>query len=392
MSSCFGFLAIVASAVFASQVAVAIAADSDPADKRASRLPIYIGTGTSGASKGIYLTQFNPADGSLSSAELVAELRNPTFLAVHPARPLLLASSELGAAGKDAQTMSAYAIDPKDGKLTLLNRRQSASHSECHLAIDRSGKFVIATSYSDGTVTCLPIEADGRFGEPVCVVRHSGSSVTPRRQASARAHGVTFDAANRFAFIADLGLDRIMIYRFDSTTGKLTPNDPPSVEMAPGAGPRHFVFHPNGRFGYVINEIDSTITAMTYNADRGALEIVQTVPTLPVEYPRDKNSTAEIACHPSGKFLYGSNRGHNSIAAFAVDEATGKLNLIGHESTQGKTPRNFMVDPSGGFLLAANQDSNNIVVFRIDAASGKLQPTGKTLAAPMPMCLVPAAR
>lgn len=363
------------------------AAAAEPG-KESERLLVYIGTGTQGSSKGIYRTWFNPTDGTLAPVAVAAELSNPTFLAVHPQRPLLYAASELSAsAGKDARAMSAFAIGPKDGALTPLNQQASGSISECHLAIDHSGQYVLATSYSDGTVTSLPIEADGRLGKLACVVQHKGSSVVPNRQSTPRAHGVYFDAPNHHALVADLGLDKILMYRFDTSNGKLTANEPPSISMAPGAGPRHFAFHPNGRYGYVINEIDSTITAMTYDAERGVLAMLQTVSTLP-EQCKERNSTAEIQVHPSGRFLYGSNRGHDSIVAFAIDDQTGKLRLIGHEPTQGKAPRHFMIDPSGKFLLAANQGSDNVVVFQIDAETGKLSATGHTLAAPTPMCIV----
>ncbi len=208
----------------------------------------------------------------------------------------------------------------------------------------------------------------------------------PQRQDAPHAHSINLDAANRFAFAPDLGLDKVMIYRFDAAQSTLTPNDPPAAAVAPGSGPRHFAFHPNGRLAYAINELASTITAFEYDAGRGTLQTLQTVSTLPDGF-EGKSFTADVHVHPSGKFVYGSNRGHDSIAAFAVDEATGKLTAIGHQSTEGKTPRNFGIDPTGAYLLAANQDTDNVVVFRIDAGSGKLQPTGQSIRVPMPVCV-----
>ncbi len=357
-----------------------------PAKPRADGLLTYIGTYTNGASQGVYLTRFDPARGALRPVTLAAKVANPSFLAIHPSRPLLYAISELEQpAGKDAGTLSAYAIDPKQGKLKLLNRQLSGNKVGCHVIVDRSGRYVLAASYGGGTVTCLPILPDGRLGEATCLVKHHGSSVVSGRQAGPHAHGVAMDPANRFAFVTDLGLDKIMIYRFEAG-GRLTANDPAYFATAPGAGPRHFVFHPNGRYAYVINEINSTITALDYDAGRGTLHELQTISTLRTSFHGD-NSTAEIQVHPSGRFLYGSNRGHDSIAIFAVDEATGKLRLVGYESTRGKTPRNFILDPTGRYLLAANQDSDNIVVFRIDSHTGKLSANGSVLAVPAPVCI-----
>jgi 6-phosphogluconolactonase len=376
-----------------SQPAMIMAEDSATATTNAATtansgsLLVYFGTGAQGDSKGIYQSRFNAQDGTLEPAKLAATIDNPTFLAIHPTQPWLYSASELNNSNdKDVFTMNAFRLDPKSGELTFLNHQTSGSHAECHLAVDPSGKNVLAASYSDGRVSCLPIEADGLLGKLSCMIQHEGASVGTR-QKTPKAHGIFFDAANRFVFVPDLGIDKVMVYRLDAEHGKLTPNDPPSISMAPGAGPRHFVFHPNGRFAYVINEINSTVTAMTYDAQHGALETMQTVSTLPDAY-QGKSTTAELQMHPSGKFLYGSNRGHDSIVIYAVDPQTGKLTLVGHESTQGKTPRHFTLDPTGNFLLAANLESNNIVVFRVDAGTGKLQPTGNSIAVPSPMCVL----
>jgi 6-phosphogluconolactonase len=232
-----------------------------------------------------------------------------------------------------------------------------------------------------------PVQVDGRLGAASDIVQHYGSSVDPERQTAPYAHSVNIDPDNRYALVADLGMDKVMVYRLDLEQGKLVPNDPPFASLHAGAGPRHLAFHPNRKYVYVINELDSTMTAFSYLAEAGELSEIQTLSTLPEGYPGEQSSCADIHVAPSGKFVYGSNRGHDSIAIFAVDLATGKLSLVGHESTQGKTPRNFAIDPSGTFLLAANQDSSTVVSFRIDQQTGELHPTGDVAQIPTPVCL-----
>jgi len=299
----------------------------------------------------------------------------------------LYAVGEVGSfGGKNGGVVDAFAIDPKSGKLTLLNQQSSQGPGPCHLMVDHSGKCVVVANYSGGSVACLPIQDDGRLGEATCFVQHQGASVHPQRQQGPHAHGVNIDAANRFAFVADLGLDKVMVYRLDASQGKLTANDPAWLATAPGAGPRHFAFHPSGRYAYVINELNSTITALGYDAERGTLQALQSVSTLPDGF-RGNSTGAEVEVHPSGKFVYGSNRGHDSIAAFAVDDGTGKLRLVGHEPTQGKTPRNFAIEPGGKYLLVANQEGHNIVVLRINPDSGELRATGNTVEVSSPVCI-----
>jgi 6-phosphogluconolactonase len=254
------------------------------------------------------------------------------------------------------------------------------------LVVDRTGKTVLVANYGGGSVAALPVDADGRLGKATSAIQHSGSSVDAQRQATPHAHSINVDPSNRFAVAADLGLDKLLIYRLDAAKGTLAPNDPPSASVAPGSGPRHFAFHPNGQFAYVINEMRCTVTAFAFDSQRGALREIQTITTLPHEV-KEGYSTAEVQVHPSGKFLYGSNRGHHSIAIFAIDSATGKLNAVGHQSTGGKTPRNFAIDPTGQFLLAENQDSDNIVVFRIDTKTGELKATGHVVDVPSPVCV-----
>ena len=280
--------------------------------------------------------------------------------------------------------MTAFAIGA-DGKLTPLNQQPSRGSAPCHLVVDRAGKTLLLANYGGGSVAAFPIGPDGRLGESTAFVQHSGSSTNPQRQKEPHAHSINLDAANRFAVAADLGLDKVLVYRFDAAKGTLSPNEPPSTSVKAGSGPRHFAFHPNGRNAYVINEIASTVTAFQYDAAQGVLKEVQTLSTLPKGYTGD-TSTAEVQVHPSGKFLYGSNRGHDSIAVFAI-EANGTLRYIENTPTGGSTPRNFGISPDGKYLLAANQKSDNVVVFRIDPKSGRLTSTGNTLEVPSPVCV-----
>jgi 6-phosphogluconolactonase len=360
--------------------------------EQTGKVRLYIGTYTWKASKGIYLSRLDLATGALEAPVLAATATNPSFLAIDPSQRFLYAVGEVDRfGGQKGGVLSAFAIDFQSGKLTLLNQQSTRGPGPCHVAVDRTGRWALVANYSGGSVACLPIQQDGRLGEASDFVQHKGSSVNPQRQQGPHAHAAYFDAHNRFVFMPDLGLDKVMIYRFDADNGKLTANDPAFVSMAPGAGPRHLAFHPNGHFAYVINEINSTVTVLAYDAARGALKPIESVSTLPEGF-RGKSTCAEVVVHPSGKLLYGSNRGHDSIVAYAIDARTGKLRLIGHEPTQGKAPRNFAIDPSGAFLLAANQDGDNVVVFRIDAENGKLQATGHSIKVGAPVCVEFAAR
>jgi 6-phosphogluconolactonase len=354
--------------------------------EKTGKLWVLVGTYTQGKSKGIYRCELDLATGKLSAPQLAAETVSPSFLAVHPSRRFLYAVGETDeSADKKTGTVSAFSLDTKTGALQRLNRQSSGGIHPCHLVVDRRGKYVLVANYSSGNAAVLPIEEDGRLGERTALVQHTGKGADPSRQAGPHAHSINLDAANRFAVVADLGLDKVFVYRFDSDKGLLSQNDPPSLELDPKSGPRHFAFHPNGRYGYVINEMASTVTALKYDAERGRLEKVQTVSTLPQRRPR--NSTAEVQVHPSGKFVYGSNRGHNSIAVFAVDAETGKLTPAGHQGSGIKVPRNFGIDPTGQFLLVANQDGDSILVFRIDPQTGALEATGEKVDVPKPVCV-----
>lgn len=351
------------------------------------RVRVYFGTYTRGDSQGIYVSVLDLASGRLSPPVLAAEAVNPAFLAIHPKQPWLYSVGEVGDfAGRRSGAVYAFRIDPQTGMLTLLNEKPSGGTGACHASLDHSGRFVLVANYGGGNASVLPIEADGRLGEATAFVQHEGSSINPRRQTAPHAHAAYVDPENRFALVVDLGLDRVMIYRFDAQHGTLAAHDPAWISVNPGAGPRHFAFHPQGRFAYVINELQSSVTAFAYDASQGSFEELQTVSTLPADFQED-NTTAEILVHPSGRFLYGSNRGHDSIAVFAIDPQDGRLQPVQHQATGGQTPRNFGIDPTGQFLLAANQASDSVVVFRIDPSTGELKATGHQVQVPTPVCV-----
>jgi len=348
---------------------------------------VYIGTNSQGESGGIFQAVLNPVDGTLSEPQLAAQAVNPSFVAIHPNRRFLYAIGQADMVeGKPVRGAVAFAINAKTGMLTRLNARSSEGAGPCHLVVDSAGRNVLIANYGGGSVAVLPIRPDGRLEPASAFVQHEGRSIHPRRQTGPHAHSINLDAAGRFAFVADLGLDQVLVYAFSPEAGTLTPHAPPFVKVAPGAGPRHFAFHPTGRFAYVINELDSTMTSFAYDARQGRLTSLQTVSTLPAGFT-EENTTAEVVVHPSGDFVYGSNRGHDSIAAFRIDPETGHLAPLGHTSTGGKTPRNFAMDPHGRFILAENQDSDSVVVLRVDPETGTLAPTGSRITVPAPVCI-----
>lgn len=351
---------------------------------------VYVGTYTGPKSQGIYAYRFGAATGQITPLGLVAETTNPSFLAVDPSRQFLYAVNEVGDyQGQKSGGVSAFSIDRKTGKLTFLNEVASRGADPCHVSLDRTGKFVLVANYTSGSVAVFPVLADGRLGDASAFIQHHGSSVNHERQEGPHAHMISVTKSSPFALVADLGLDELLVYFFHD--GSLSPNYRPFAKVQPGSGPRHFAFNPTGKFVYLINEMSSTITTFaftgfTYDMAVGELREIGTVSTLPKDF-KGENSAAEIAVHPSGKFLYGSNRGHDSIAVFSIDPRRGTLTLLEHVSTQGKTPRNFAIDPTGSYLFAANQDSDSIVVFRIDRATGRLTPTGQKLDVPSPVCV-----
>ena len=346
---------------------------------------VYIGTYTRPPSQGIYAWRFEAASGKLTPLGLAAETSNPTVLAVDPKQRFLYAANE-----DKAGAISAFAIDPANGRLKLLNQVPSRGSGPCHVAVDPGGKWVFAANYNSGSVAVFPVHEDGTLGEATGFVQHAGSSVNTQRQSGPHAHSANLSPDGRWLLVADLGLDQILSYRVDAVKGTLSPGDPPFTKIAPGSGPRHMAFGRDGRFAYAISEILSTVTVFRYNSARGSLQELQTVQVTPEGYTGPKSS-AEIAVDPSGKFLYGSNRGDSTIAVFRIDADKGTLTLVERVSTQGKTPRNFAIDPSGAFLFAANQDSGNVVEFRIDPATGRLTPAGTVLEVANPVCIVFAA-
>jgi 6-phosphogluconolactonase len=351
---------------------------------------VYVGTYTKAKSKGIYMFRLQTTGLEVSQnitlvpMGLAAESANPSFLELDLKRRLVFAVNEVDSfQGKPTGAVSAFSVDPATGKLNLLNQRASMGTGPCHLTLDKAGKNLLVANYGSGSVAVLPVAADGKLGEATEMVQHSGKSVHPQRQKGPHAHCVTLDRDNRFAFVCDLGLDRVVGYQFDGTKGKLTASS--YVSTKPGAGPRHMVFRPDGRFAYVLNEMNSTVTAYAYDPKAGALKELQTLRTLPEPYD-GPNSCAEVDVHPSGKFLYASNRGHNSVVLFEVHPEKGTLTFVEEQGTGGKVPRHFGIEPSAKHLVIANQDSDSLLVCRIDAGNGRLKPSGVFAEAPVPVC------
>ena len=344
---------------------------------------VFVGTYTKdNKSEGIYAFRMDPATGAWTKlAQTLPRLNNPSFLAIDRARHRLFAANEVS----EGQ-VAALRFDPESGALTLLNQQSSVGKDPCHVSVAKSGRFLLVANYSSGTFSLLPIAADGSLRPPTDTVQDQGTGPNKGRQEGPHAHSINFDPSGKLAYGCDLGIDKIRIFRPDTKTGKLVPSAPSFVSVHPGAGPRHFAFHPRKRFAYAINELDCTLTAFAFNPTSGVLTELQTITTLPRPY-QSTDSCADIHLSPDGRFLYGSNRGHDSIAIFAVDATTGRLSVVGHESTQGKTPRNFALDPTGTFLYAANQSSDSIVAFRIDKKTGKLSATGQKTEVPSPVCI-----
>jgi len=351
------------------------------------KLLVYVGTYTSGKSKGIYLYRLDLKSGELKHVAKTKDVKDPSFLALAPGRRNLYAVNEVeDFGGKKSGALSSFAIDQRNGNLRLLNQQPSLGGAPCYVDVDRGGRFVLVANYSGGNVAVLPIRSDGSLGEATDLKQYHGSSINLERQEGPHAHCIVLDPANRFAYGCDLGTDKVMIYRFDARRGKLIPGRMPWVQLKPGAGPRHITFRPDGKHAYVINEMHATVTVFAHDRERGTLKEVQTIPTLPADFTAE-NTSADIHVSPDGRFLYCSNRGHDSIAAFQIDPRHGKLTFVAHQSSGGKAPRNFAIDPTGAFVLVANQKSDNIVTFRRDAKTGRLSATGHVAEVPSPVCL-----
>lgn len=341
---------------------------------------VYFGcyTNAKSGSKGIHISKFNTTTGDLSEPDLAAETGSPSFLAIHPSKKFLYSVGEMGTPGQKGGAVSAFSISQPDGKLTLINQVSSVGAGPCHISVDKTGKMAMVANYGGGSVASYSIQDKGGLSEAQTFVQHEGSSVNLKRQAGPHAHSLNTSPDNRFGFACDLGLDKVLIYKLDPATGKMTSHGHATV--APGSGPRHFAFHPSGKYAFVNNEILMTVTSFAYDAEKGTLTEIATVSTLP-EADRSKTglSTAETVAHPNGKFVYVSNRTHDTIAVFSCDPATGRLTLIQNAPAEGEIPRNFNLDPTGKWMIVAHQNSNTAALFKVDQDNGKLSFTGKKI-------------
>jgi 6-phosphogluconolactonase len=352
-----------------------------------NRQDFYVGNYGTGQDGGIYLCRIKLITGEMILRGSILGIDNPSFLSIDASNNYLIAVNEVTEiSGNPGGSVSSFKIDPENGKLTFINMQSTLGASPCYVSIDRSGKFILIANYSGGSIMVFPILEGCMIGKNVEFIQHTGKSIVPDRQESPHPHSIITSPDNRYVFVPDLGLDKILIYRFNQKTGKLRPNEIPYISLKPGAGPRHFTFRKDGKFAYVINELDSTITAYRYYPDEGKLKEIQTITTLPGEFT-GTSYCADIHIHPNNQFLYGSNRGHNSITLFSIDPLKGKLKLKGFTETLGDFPRNFAIDPSGQYLLAANERSDSIYSFRINTVTGELIPTGYMIEIPKPVCI-----
>jgi len=377
------------SSAFLYSLAFFIPLSASAAEPQNGKYLLYVGTYTQdgSTSKGIYAFRYDAATQEVTSLGLAAETTNPSWVALHPNGRFLYAVNEVqNYNGPNSGGVSAFSVDRATGKLTFLNEVASRGADPCYITVDQSGKYILVANYTGGSIAAFPISADGKLGKASAFVQHTGHGLNPKRQEAPHAHSIDLSPDEHFAFVDDLGLDELLVYKFDKSKGSLKPNNPPFAKLDAGAGPRHFALHPSGKFAYVVSEMASTVTAFSVDLKAGVLHRSQSISTLPDDF-KGENDDAEIVVHPSGKFLYASNRGHDSITVFAIDAAKGTLTVVEHASTKGKTPRNFAIDPTGTLLFAENQQSNNIVIFRIDEKTGKLTPTGKVLEVGQPVCI-----
>jgi 6-phosphogluconolactonase len=362
-------------------IGLVIAANLQAADAaKPEKLWVFVGTYTGTTSKGIYRFEMDTATGKLSNRELAVEVANPSFLVLHPTNKFLYCVNEGGTGG-----LTGFTLDAKTGKLAKINEQPAGGEAPCHIAVDPKGKTVLIANYTGGNINAYPIDAEGKLGSTSAFIQHTGKGGA-KGDIPPHAHSVSVSKDGRFVFVSDAGIDKVLVYKLDSNTGKLTPNDPPFFQAAKGAGPRHFAFHPSDPLAFVINETDSTLTSMKLDPDKGSLTKIQTVSTLPGGFPGERNSTAEVVVHPSGKFVYGSNRGHDSIVGFKIG-TDGKLTLIGWAREGVKEPRNFNIDPTGQYMVVGSQRADTIVVFKIDQESGELKSTGQTVEVGTPVCI-----
>jgi 6-phosphogluconolactonase len=368
-------------------VAPSVTTRAATADADFPRLIAYIGTYTGPKSEGIYAFRVDARTGATEPLGCVAHAVHPSFLALHPSGRFLYAVSEVNASADiPGGSVLAFAVDRKTGKLSLFNQQASGGAGPCHLTVDKTGRHVLVANYGGGSVAVLPIREDGALGAATCVVQHQGASVHPQRQRQPHVHSVNLAPDNRYALVADLGTDHVMVYRFDAAHGTLETPAAQAFQTPPGSGPRHLAFHPGGQRVLVLNELSSSLMLLDYDPATGRLAPLQTVSTLPEDFSGE-NTTAEVAVHPNGRWVFASNRGHDSLAVFALDPAVQRLERLDHVSTRGRTPRHFALDPAGRFLWAANQATHNLVLFRVDEATGRLQPTGQTHEVGSPVCI-----
>jgi len=355
-----------------------------------NRYFVYVGTYTEGegaTGKGIYLFRYNADTGDVHPLGLAAETTNPSWVTLHPNGRFLYSVNEVQKyQGPNSGGVSAFSVDQATGKLTFLNEVATRGADPCYVTVDRSGKFVLVANYTGGSIAVFPILPDGKLGDATAFVQHTGHGTNPERQEGPHAHSINMSPDNRFAFVDDLGLDELLIYKFDSAKGTLTPNDPPFAKLDPNTGPRHFALGPDANFAYVIGEMGHTVTVFSNDSRTEKLKKVQTISTLPAGFT-GRNDDAELEVHPSGKFLYASNRGHDSIAVYTIDAIRGTLSLVELAHTQGKEPRSFAIDPTGKVLFVANQNSNNIAMFKLDQRTGRLTPAGQVLEVGSPVCV-----
>jgi 6-phosphogluconolactonase len=341
---------------------------------------LLVGTYTSGKSEGIYTFKFNVKTGEFSPESIAKNIKNPSFLAISSDSKYVYSAGETDKQG----SVHSFAFDKKTGVLTPLTSQSANGNYPCHVTVDKTRKWVICGNYGAGNLSVFPVQADGSIGKAMQTIQHEGKSINPGNQESPHVHSINIAPNNVDVFVADLGIDKIMAYNLDTKTGKLSAGNPPFTTVKAGSGPRHFEFHPNGKFAYCIQEISGEVVAYEYK--KGSLNTIQTISTKPADLKGDLNC-ADIHISPDGKFLYGSNRVHDSLVIYEVDAKTGKLTYVAHQSVMGKKPRNFMIDPTGNFVLVANQDSDNVVIFKRDTVKGTLTPTGKEIAVPNPVCL-----
>lgn len=343
---------------------------------------VYFGTYTrNSSSDGIYHAKLELKTGKLSIPELAGKVFNPSFIVIHPNGKYLYSVSE-----ENIGKVSAFAIDKKTKKLKLLNQSSSEGQYPCYISIAQNGKTLLVANYGSGTLSSIPINNDGSLEVPASIIQHKGFGTNKERQQGPHVHSINLSPDNRFVYVADLGIDKIMIYRLNPENSKLIDNNPSSFALNPGSGPRHFTFHPNEKIAYLINELDNTLITLGYNSQSGALNKIQTISTLPIDF-KEESTTAELMVHPKGKFLYASNRGHNSIAIYVIAPNTGKLAMVGFQQKGINIPRHFNIDPSGQFCLVANQDSNNVILFAIDQINGTLKSLNQIMSIDKPVCI-----